>query len=301
MGNFLLWRQFLKILPRPRRISVVSLWRVMLLILAFLPSLGAEEAKNPLQVKVLCDHSCVRAGGSATLGLLLQHPVGYHSYWRHPGVVGVATSAQWSLPPGFHVGEMQWPAPQKVMMSIHPAQGYKTDTLLMVPLEVESKVAAGKYRIGVTMDWMCCAKGCFPGHAVPFEIVVQVGAKEEIDAKQAPLFAQQRALVPKVSADWRATFREADKRIVLEIKPLTEQARALEELGEIWFFSADGAVDSSAAQHVSVRNGVLSLECTRYQFGPQTLSHLSGVLHASKGWDKSGKQCHIEIHAPRVK
>lgn len=271
--------------PCDRMFRVNACLSLISSLLLLVPTALAEVAANPLKVSLLCDHTTLQAGQTATLGILLQHPPGYHTYWQHPGVVGLATSAVWTLPAGFQTSALQWPAPEKVMMSIHPAQGYKTDTVLLVPLTVAANVAAGDYELKVALSWMCCARGCFPGHAVPFTLHCHVGEKAEISAQNATRFAQARAQLPQLSAAWKSTFRSDDTHITLELQALTAKARAIADLGDIWFFSADGAVDSSAPQRITREKDRLILEMQRFEFGPKNLTHLPGVLRAAKSWD----------------
>ena len=39
---------------------------------------------------------------------------GWHTYWKFPGDAGIPTELKWKLPPGWKVGEIQWPIPLKL-------------------------------------------------------------------------------------------------------------------------------------------------------------------------------------------
>src|SRR5690606_2221484 len=98
---------------------------IMLVSLLALPSLvTADTAGNPLDIRLISETRSIRAGGTFFLGLHLRHPVGAHTYWKHPGIVGLATQIEWDLPAGFVAGPIQWPAPEPVKMAIYQAQGY---------------------------------------------------------------------------------------------------------------------------------------------------------------------------------
>ena len=40
---------------------------------------------------------------------------GWHTYWKFPGDAGIPTELKWKLPPGWKVGEIQWPIPLKLI------------------------------------------------------------------------------------------------------------------------------------------------------------------------------------------
>ena len=105
-------------------------------------SLQAAEGENPLRVEMKLDVKTIVPGQTFQAGFLLRHPEGYHSYWKHPGIVGLATSVKWELPDGFVAGEIRWPAPQKVAMGPYPSQGYHDETLLMIPLTAPAVLPA---------------------------------------------------------------------------------------------------------------------------------------------------------------
>jgi thiol:disulfide interchange protein DsbD len=268
-------------------------------ILCLLGCLWAQAAeKNPLTVRMLSEMSQISAGQTFWVGFQLKHPPGYHTYWKHPGVIGVATTITWQLPAGFTAGQTVWPAPQKVMMSIHRAQGYRDDTLLMVPITAPAILIKEPVTLRAQLDWMCCHQSCHPAHAVPFSLTIMAGREALVDETNAPLFAQARAAVPEADARWlcKATIR--DQQVLLTVAPAPGNLRRIEDLGELWFFSGDGAIDSSTPQVLTrLTNSSLQLAMQRYEFGPRDITRLSGVLQASKGWAAEGKKPCIAIDA----
>ena len=47
------------------------------------------------------------------VGLLLRMAPGWHTYWKFSGDAGSPTEMKWKLPPGWKVGDIQWPIPLK--------------------------------------------------------------------------------------------------------------------------------------------------------------------------------------------
>jgi len=262
----------------------------------------AEEKKNPLQVTMISEASQVRAGETFWVGFHLQHPPGYHSYWKHPGVVGVATKISWQLPEGFRAGDIVWPAPEKVMMIIHPAQGYRGEVLLMVPITAPPNWSKPTVTLKAELDWMCCARGCHPAHRVPFALAVKVGKEAILHPEHHAMFEKSRQRVPRPDPLWVTTARIDATKIILCVKPAPGNPRGIKDLGDVWFFSADGAVHSAEPQHKTIlADGTLQLTMMRYEFGPQDLPRLLGVLRAEKGWHTDSAVPCIEINAPLSK
>ena len=66
---------------------------------------------------------------------------GWHTYWAFSGDAGLPTELKWKLPPGWKVGEIQWPIPLK---TIDPGDietyGYENEVLLMQEITPPQKL-----------------------------------------------------------------------------------------------------------------------------------------------------------------
>ena len=107
------------VIPLPPKCRMLHPMRwIALLPAILLASLShGGETEKPLEVSLISESRSIRAGRPFFLGLHLIHPPGSHTYWKNPGIVGLATTVEWDLPPGFSAGEIQWPAPQAVSAS----------------------------------------------------------------------------------------------------------------------------------------------------------------------------------------
>ena len=105
----------------------------------------------------------VQPGVPFTIALHLHHQPGFHTYWKKPGIVGLPTSIEWTLPEGFTAGPLQWPAPQIVDMAGHPAHGYKRDVLLLTEITPPKTIVGDSLAFTGKLAWMACSKECFPG------------------------------------------------------------------------------------------------------------------------------------------
>lgn len=268
-----------------------------------LPALESEALSRPgiQRVQLVTDIAAIEPGKPFTVGLRLDPLPEHHTYWRGPGIVGVATRLDWSLPEGFQVGKTTWPPPQFVLMAGIVAHGYKGPTLLLTEILPPAELAPGDVRIAARASWMSCALSCNPGIA-DLSLTIPVAAKGEApppDEAMAKIFAEVGDSAPKPAPrDWSfATRLAAPDRIELTATiPGLDPSTA----PSIRFFCDDMQVDSDSPQGVEVidpEKGVVRLVLVRPEFAPRSPKALSGLLHSETAWPEIGSP-HLEISAP---
>ncbi len=242
----------------------------------FLPSvLSAELEPNPLEVRLISETKSIVAGKTLQLGLHLKHPPGAHSYWKHPGIVGIATKIEWELPPGFSAGESQWPVPHIVKMASYEAQGYEGETLILIPITIPEKLTAQAVTLTAKVSWMCCGRTCQPALDMPFSLTLPVAAVAEPEPATRDLFEKFRAMVPKRDRILKALVKREQEKIILTIMP----PAAISTAAGIHFFTSDGQVDSNQKQQVEMLvDGTLRMTLMQSATGPKNSVTLPGVL-----------------------
>src|SRR5690348_9511984 len=90
---------------------------IWLALLGALASLGPASAAPPkatdlVKAELVAEPPSVAPGATLWLDLHLATQAGWHTYWRNPGDAGEPTTIDWTLPPGFSAGAIQWPVPQ---------------------------------------------------------------------------------------------------------------------------------------------------------------------------------------------
>ena len=253
-------------------------------------------AENPLSVTLVSEAKAIAAGETFMVGLHLQPPQGFHTYWKHPGIVGLATSVEWSLPPGFKAGEIQWPAPETVKMARYTAQGYRGEILLMVPVTVPREFTKASAELTARVSWMCCSSQCHPAAKVPFTITLPVADAGEADPAMHSLFEKFRTKLPAADPAWSSRIERVGQRIVLTLRSMDPAVtRDVNELGTPRFFTADGQVDSDGAQKVTIGPGqVVQLDLSASEHVAAADS-LPGVIVAEKSWRKAGGATGLEV------
>src|SRR5688572_22607248 len=137
-------------------------------LLAFLCAAPARAAARAGHVKasLVAADASVQPGKPLTVALRLQHDPHWHTYWENPGI-GVPTTLKWTLPPGWQVGPIQWPAPIiiKDKQGNLTGNGYEGEILLPVTLMPPATLKPGDtVELTAAADWLECEAICVPGN-----------------------------------------------------------------------------------------------------------------------------------------
>ncbi len=270
---------------------VRTIQQILITLLLGFVARDALASEEPLKVVLVSEVRSIQPGKPFYVGLHLKHGVGYHTYWKFPGIVGVPTGIVWSLPPGFVAGEIEWPEPESVLMFKIKAQGFERDVLLPIQVTPPADLKLGQnIRLGGKSSWMSCAKTCHPGFTdVSLQLPVK-DAEPEADSRWQSVFAQERDRFPRQVASWKFSAEERGQTVVLTASPTDGAARKfqLETNSEsVSFFTEDGWIDTDKPQITrSNADGGLTMELTRSDvyLGKAPPTVLRGVLKNSKGW-----------------
>jgi thiol:disulfide interchange protein len=153
------------------------------------------QGKQLVKAELLADTNAIVPGKPFTIGLLLRMTPGWHTYWKFSGDAGLPTELKWKLPPGWKVGEIQWPIPLK---TIDPGDietyGYENEVLLMQEITPPPKVDDSSVRLSADASWLVCEKICIPGSAT-LQLDLPISANSQ--PANTELFARYRRLLPQ--------------------------------------------------------------------------------------------------------
>ena len=219
------------------RSSVYSL--LCWLLVAVAPHVLAQnyQGKQLVRAELLADTTAIVPGKPFTVGLLLRMAPGWHTYWKFSGDAGLPTEMKWKLPPGWKVGDIQWPIPLK---TVDPGDietyGYENEVLLMQEITPPSKIDDSSAKLSTEANWLVCEKICIPGSAT-----LQLDLPVALTSQPAntDVFARYRRLLPQnlpgpnvARADWsrvgsdlrlKITGETLAKYPALDFFPLPEQ------------------------------------------------------------------------------
>ncbi len=204
-----------------------------------------ETRGGQIEVALVSEVRTIVPGQSFTVALRLDHAPGWHSYWKHPGLVGMAPSLEWKLPEGFQAGPIQWPAPERVKMLSINAHGFTGEVLLLVDITPPKALAPGEVQLSAEASWMTCSKSCHPGYGT-LSLSLPVGESTAWDPNWRNRFEEVRAAKPKLLEGWTVTRRtDAEGALWYRLHP--EDGQRLPEDSELYFF-AYGLVDTDEPQ-----------------------------------------------------
>ncbi len=258
------------------------------------PTVSATFAGKGLNVELVSEVTTIRPGQPFYAGLLFHHDPGYHTYWKNPGLAGVPTNLQWSLPPGWKAGEIEWPAPDKVMMAQIATHGYERDVLLMVKLTPPAKIRDATVTLQTKASWMCCARTCNPGYCdLALSLPIAAGAEPAWHPQWHKAFRNERAAFPVPITGWKLSAVKQGKKIILTGQP-EKPGTTLPE--KPVFFSSDNFICSHPPQVWQATATGFQAELEMSELPPKNQSVLRGLLRSKSGWlPKDSRAAIIEV------
>jgi len=261
-------------LPIPRIPATLCL-----LLVAGIGAISAQPPTKGLDLKLISELSAIQPGKKFTVGLHIHHHDGFHTYWQNPGIVGLATELEWSLPPGFTAGPIQWPTPEIVDMAGHPAHGFHRDVLLMVDITPPGKIAEKEVTLQAAATWMACAKSCHPG-TTTLQLTLPVATSVTTPPDQRALFDAARKDIPQPLQACPVELITQPDAPTIRLR-FTPSIPLPGEPASVYFFSTDGQVSSDQPQKLTPLDNSFLLILQRSEFSPKQATSLPGVLRLS--------------------
>ena len=194
------------------------------------------EGKELVRAEILADTAAVAPGKSFTVGLHLRMASGWHTYWKFPGDAGIPTEIKWNLPPGWKVGELQWPIPLKLDEPGDIAiYGYHDEVLLLQEITPPASIADSTVKLSAEANWLVCEKLCIPGGA---KLAIDLPIGTQAAPANADLFARFRRTLPQPWPD-KDTAAAAWSRNG-DVLNLRVTSRALAGQAAVDFYPAPG-------------------------------------------------------------
>jgi len=204
---------------------------------------------------------------------------GWHTYWRNPGDSGQATSLEWSLPPGWSAGEIQWTTPRRFELPPLVNYGYAGRAVHLVRIEPARELAAGTVvRLQAKASWLVCADVCIPESAVLALSLPVLAGPAALDARNASLFADARSELPVEAPAPASAALEGGNLVVTLGKGW---GSTLAQVRSLAFFPFDdGAIEYAAPQVLTRSTDSLALTI-KAGYQPPVGGALRGLLVAT--------------------
>ena len=274
--------------------------RIPLLLISLFLSVTCLGMKKvgPLRMQLVAEQNGVVPGEDFWIGWHIVREKGWHTYWKHPGDVGVAPSLEWSIPKGISISELLYCTPEKVKMASIRANGNYGETLFLCKVCVTDQVKAGEIiTLNASASWLTCSRQCLPGFT-NLSIELEVVNSREFDSDWHQKFEQFRSSIPPPLPDhWEPSARLKGKFI--DLKLLNKNNWESSEDRPI-FFSSNRLISSDGNQLYKNKEDFLHLRFERSPWARKDEKFLSGLLFNEKGWGEGSTSQYYSIEVPLV-
>ena len=180
---------------------------LFLLSAALLPAqnfdLGLEPVKKKnVTASLVSEVKAAAPGQPFRIAVKMAHEPHYHTYGQKlaEGVIGKPTKLTWTLPEGWKVDEMPWPATTPFTSLGKQSEGYEGTVYLPAAITPPASAAAGaSAEISVNVDGLVCDdKSCLPFRE-DAKLTLKLATVAEPDQAQNDVFAKIPALAAKTA------------------------------------------------------------------------------------------------------
>ena len=245
---------------------------------------GVSVSQFPLTLNLVYPGNGILAGESKEIwiGLRIVREDGWHTYWEHPGDVGIPPSIEWELPAGYSAGKIVFPPPHRVSMFDISANGHTGETLFLIPLSIPPLNSGQELEIKGLCSWMACSHTCMPAHT-QLSLKLPVVSKFEPDPHWTTQFKSFWSTQPKeIPKDWKFDARLIGKFLKIQFPPFLSAKN-----GELDFFAEDRVVLSDQSPLVRKKNDRLEWMLKKSPWGPPLPKEINGLLSVEEGGGKN--------------
>ena len=234
-----------------------------------------QPGKNAIAASLIPESAVVVPGKTMTLALMMRPSQGWHGYWKNPGDSGIETQIAWKLPAGLTAGPIQYPVPERLIISGLMNYVYEGDYAQLIDVKVPANLAPGtRLPIRARVDYLACTDEICVPETANVSVDLEAGSTSGAQTNNA-MFDRFRQALPKPLGS-EARFERAGNRFRLAI-PFPAGL----ELSEPYFYPlTDGALSYAAGQTFSRAGDTLIVESDAPSNGG-SLEAVEGVLKLS--------------------
>lgn len=284
---------------QPKLFCYLFLFLSLILLKVQAASSGPESHPH-IEVELVSEQASWQVGQTHWVGLALRPEHHWHTYWKNPGDSGLAPSLEWQGPPDIEFGEIAWGFPHRIDVSGIVNFGYEGESLLMVPVTLETDFTATSAQITLNADWLVCKEACIPGSAA-LSLTLPISQKQPEWTQFAPLFDKARRLLPKLSENFEVSYQLQGERITFQW--LDDERFATLALDELdLFVAAEELVAPSEPAQWLRSDGLIQVSFAKSLYFNQLPVATEVVITASgQAWQLTGEQGSLmPLKAPAV-
>jgi DsbC/DsbD-like thiol-disulfide interchange protein len=269
--------------------------KILLLLTTFLCGklfglTGPFYQEGPVKMALVLPASGVAPNSTTWIGWWIQREEGWHTYWEHPGNVGITPHLEWTLPNDHTVSILQYPFPKRVQMAGVKAYGHYDETLYLAQLQVPALLEGSMVELSAKAVWMACSNVCLPQNG-ELSIRLPVQSSPELDPVWDARFQDFLKHRPEsVPQSWELQAKE-----IGQFTKLSVSNAPLSEADEVYLFGGDYLVCSDAEQRLRSTSSGFELLVPKPVWPKENPTHLHGLLRVSNG---ASSTRHYPIQVP---
>jgi thiol:disulfide interchange protein len=272
--------------------------RLLTAVVSVLFAASASAAHT--QARLILANESARPGDTVLAGVHLKMEPGWHTYWKNPGVAGMATKIEWQLPAGVTSGEIQWPLPEKFPPEEVTTYGYENEVVLLVPLKLAADLKPGALDLKAKVSWLECKEQCIPG-SQNIEGTLNVGGETKTSA-DAVLIESWKSKVPRTDAastfrgTWEQPTNEDTRPVVIENQQSTDAAKNIKyDTVDFYPAASDDFEVQPATEVLSAFSADIKFRKAVKKFSGDWPKEISGLIVVEANGQRFGSEVKIPV------
>jgi DsbC/DsbD-like thiol-disulfide interchange protein len=234
---------------------------------------GPTHQDGPVTMALVLPDSGVLPNSTTWIGWWIEREDGWHTYWEHPGNVGLTPKLDWELPDGFEAENLQFPFPKRVQMAGVKAYGHHGQTLYLAQLQVPEIAVGEQVKLNAKARWMVCSNVCLPQYT-ELSITLPVVDSLQPDKQWEPKFSEFLENLPnEIPKKWTIKAQEIGQFNKLSITNIDPS-----KVKDAYLFGGDYLVCSDAQQNLRFLQSGFELLLPKPTWPKENPTQLHGLL-----------------------
>lgn len=267
-----------------------------LMILSAGPSF-AEDVDRYTSVTIIPERTALSPGEELSILTSISLDPHWHVYWKNPGDSGLPVKITWDMPDGFEIGEIEWPAPDKISYDILVNYGYYNQANLLQKLKIPAVLPEGTITLTAKLELLVCNEICIPETDT---ISIELNNPDNLttDNSETIQTAQENITEP---IKGQFEYKEIENILHLTLTPEDRTILGNANSDNLEFFPYDwGIIDHVAMPEATIQDGTITIKHAR---GDQSLDEIEDIkgLLVIKGNIGENKGFEITASSPKKK
>ncbi len=175
-------------------------------------------------------------------------------------------TVQWGLPFLWKAGDLEWPAPERLVSSAGVDYGYENDVTLLAPIKVTDMSG----ELVANLKWLVCKEVCVPQQGSA-RTTIQIGANSVNPAAQQVMAEAKLKMPQAMPVQWKANAFQNPGQVILNFRPGVKLMRAN------FFPEEREVIENAAPQKLSSTSYAAQLTMKKAD-SAKKLARLKGVV-----------------------